>query len=338
MFALSSKRHEAPVAAQFVQKIKDDARSAFILRYAPVIVLVFMTLFSMIFVERFFSRENMVNIMYQMTLPLILATGLSFVLLIGGIDLSLEGVMGCSGAVFALMVTNSVNDNHFGIAAVLTVLAMGTALGAITGTAHVKMRIPSFMISFAMGNIARGLGLLSYRTQPAIIKSEAIVAFSQGSVLGIPNITLVAFGVFAIGCVLLNWTAFGRAVYAVGSNEVSARASGINVGRVKILSFVFCSLCVSAAGIMGAVLLKVGQVGIGDNMLFPTIAAVTVGGLTPGVGGMMQTFIGVIIYTELVNYLTLLGVNSIYKQAIQGIIILAAVALSAPRHKKVIIK
>jgi ribose transport system permease protein len=334
----SVKKHDAPVAAQFVQKIREDAGKALVLRYAPVIVLVCMTIFSMIFVERFFSRENLVNMLYQMTLPLILATGLSFVLLIGGIDLSLEGIMGFSGAVFSLLVVNSVNANDFGILAVLTVLALGTALGAITGLIHVHLRIPSFMVTFAMGNIARGLGLLSYRTQPAIIKSEAIISFSQGSLFGMPNITFVALAVFLAGCVLLNRTAFGRAVYAVGNNEVSARASGINVGRVKLLSFIFCAFCVSVAGIMGAVLLKVGQVGIGDNMLFPTIAAVTVGGLTPGVGGMLQTFIGVTIYTELVNYLTLLGVNSIYKQAIQGIIILVAVALSAPRHKKVIVK
>ncbi|GMO17337.1 MAG: ABC transporter permease [Spirochaetaceae bacterium] len=332
------KKHEAPVAVQFIQKVKDDARSAFFLRYAPVIVLVFMTVLSIVFVDHFFSRDNLVNFLYQMSLPLILATGLSFVLLIGGIDLSLEGVMGCSGAVFSLLVINSVNDNNFGVFAVAAVIALSFALGTATGMAHIKMRIPSFMISFAMGNIARGLGLLSYRTQPAIIKSERIIAFSQGTLFGIPNIAIVAFAVFAAGCIILNLTAFGRAVYAVGNNEVSARSSGIDVNRVKLISFIICSVSAGIAGIMGAVLLKVGQVGIGDNMLFPTIAAVTVGGLTPGVGGMMQTFIGVAIYTELVNYLTLLGVSSIFKQAIQGIIILVAVALSAPRLKKVIVK
>jgi ribose/xylose/arabinose/galactoside ABC-type transport system permease subunit len=95
---------------------------------------------------------------------------------------------------------------------------------------------------------------------------------------------------------------------------------------------------VSIAGILGAVRLKIGLVGIGDNMLFPTIAAVTVGGITPGIGGMLQTFIGVMIYTELVNYLTLMGVDAFYKQAIQGVIILIAVALSATRNRKIIVK
>jgi ribose transport system permease protein len=246
--------------------------------------------------------------------------------------------MGFAASLFALLVINSVNDNAFGIFSFLIVFLLGILMGAVTGLVHVKLRLPSFIVTFAMGNIARGLGLLTYKTTPPIIKSEAVIAFSQGSFLGVPNVTYVAFAVFILGWIILNYTAFGRAVYAVGDNEVSARAAGINIGRVKILAFVICGGTASIAGIIGSVLFKVGQVSIGDNMLFPTIAAVTVGGLTPGVGGMLQTFIGVLIYTELVNYLTLMGVNMIFKQAIQGVIILFAVAVSATRNRKIIVK
>jgi ribose transport system permease protein len=326
------------VAAQFVQKVRNDARKAVIRRYAPAIVLLVMTVFSMIFVHGFMSLGNLVNLMYQMALPLILATGLTFVLLIGGIDLSLEGVMGFSGAVFVLLVPNSINGNRFGILSIIIIILFGVFIGFINGVIHVKLHIPSFMVTYAMGVIVRGFGILSYSAIPPSIRSEAIIAFSRGSVLGIPNITLVAFAVFFIGCIILNYTAFGRAVYAIGDNEASARTAGINIERIKILIFMLCSAMVSIAGILGAVRLKIGLVGIGDNMLFPTIAAVTVGGITPGIGGMLQTFIGVMIYTELVNYLTLMGVDAFYKQAIQGIIILIAVALSATRNRKIIVK
>jgi ribose transport system permease protein len=326
------------IANQFVQKIRIDARKNLVRKYAPTIVLVVMTIFSMMFVPSFMSLKNLVNILYQVTLPLVLATGLTFVLLIGGIDLSLEGVMALTGSIYSLLVVNSLNNNNLGIWAALIVVGMGTLVGGITGIIHVKFRIASFMVTFAMGTIARGFGLLSYKTTPATIRDEAIIAFSRESFLGIPNITFVALGVFVIGYIILNYTAFGRAIYAIGDNELSARAVGINVEKVKILVFMFCAASVSIAGVLGAIRLKVGSVGLGDSMLFPTIAAVTVGGISPGVGGMLQTIIGVLIYTELEIYLTLLGVNAFYKQAIQGVIILIAVALSATRDRRRLIK
>jgi ribose transport system permease protein len=326
------------VANQFVQKIKIDARKNLIRKYAPTIVLVVMTVFSMLFVPGFMSLKNLVNILYQISLPLILATGLTFVLLIGGIDLSLEGVMSFSGSVYALLVVNSLNANNLGLGAFFIVLVLGNLFGTITGILHVKFRIASFIFTFAMGTIARGIGLLTYKTTPAIIRDEAIIAFSRGSFLGVPNITFVALGVFLIGYIILNYTAFGRAVYAIGDNEISARAAGINIEKVKVLVFMLCAAAVSVAGIIGAIRLKVGSVQIGDSMLFPTIAAVTVGGIAAGTGGMLQTVIGVLIYTELEIYLTLLGVSAFYKQAIQGVIILVAVALSATRDRKRLIK
>jgi ribose transport system permease protein len=326
------------IANQFTQKVKLDARKDLVRKYAPTLVLVVMTVLSMIFVPGFMSVKNLVNILYQITLPLVLATGLTFVLIIGSIDLSLEGAMAISGSIYSLLVVNSLNNNNFGLLAVLIIVVMGTVIGTVTGFLHVKFRIASFMITFAMGTIVRGIGLLSYKTTPASIRDEAIIAFSRDFFLGIPMITYVALAVFLIGCIILNYTAFGRAVYAIGDNEYSARAAGINIERVKIMVFMLCSGAVSVAGILGVVQLKIGSVGIGDGMLFPTIAAVTVGGIAPGRGGMLQTMIGVLIYTELEIYLTLLGVNTFYKQAIQGIIILIAVAISATRDRKRLIK
>jgi len=326
------------VSRQFVQKVKDDARRDIIRKYAPTIVLVVMTVFSMIFAPGFMTLKNLNNILNQMALPLVLATGLTFVLLIGGIDLSLEGVMGFSGALFVLLVTNSKNSNNFGIFAVFIIIALGLLFGALNGIIHVKLRIPSFLITFAMASITRGLGILSYRSIPATIRSEPIIALSRGSFLGIPYITLLAFAAFFIGVIILNYTAFGRAVYAIGDNELSARASGINVEKIKVLVFMLCGFMVSAAGILGAVRLKIGNVEIGYSQLFPTIAAVTVGGIYPGTGGMLQTFIGVLIYVELVNYLILIGINPFLRQAVQGVIILIAVAISATRNRRTIVK
>ena len=305
---------------------------------APTIVLVVMTVFCMIFVNGFMTWKNLTNLFSQMTIPLVLATGLTFVLLIGSIDLSLEGVMGFAAALTALGVTNSINSNHFGIWAILLVILVGTLFGVINGLIHVKLRIPSFMTTYAMGTVIRGIGLLFYKGKPATIKEEALIQLSRGTLFGIPYLALIAIAVFIIGCIILNYTAFGRAVYAIGDNPGIARAAGINVERTKIKVFALCSLTASIAGVLGVIRLKVGQVGVGDNNLFPTITAVTVGGLSAGRGGMLQTLVGVLIYTELNNYLTLMGVDAFYKQAIQGVIILVAVALSATRTRKMVVK
>jgi ribose transport system permease protein len=178
------------IANQFVQKVRIDVRKNLVRKYAPAIVLVVMTIFSMLFVPSFMFLKNLVNILYQVTLPLALATGLTFVLLIGSTDLSLEGIIALMGSIYSLLVVNSLNNN-FGIWTAVIVVGIGTFVGAITGIIHIKFRIISFMVTFAMGTIARGFGLLSYKTTPATIRDEAIIAFSRKSFLGIPNLKFI---------------------------------------------------------------------------------------------------------------------------------------------------
>lgn len=330
--------HEKPIAEQFVHKVEMDAKLGFVRNAAPAIVLVAMTIFCCVFVEGFMTWRNLSNLFYQMTIPLVLATGLTFVLLVGGIDLSLEGVMGFAASVSALGLKNSLNDNNFGILAILAVILVGTLFGALNGFIHIKLRIPSFMVTYAMGTVINGAGLLFYKGRPATIKDEVLIQLSRGSFLDIPYLTLIAFAVFIVGWIILRFTAFGSAVYAIGDNPNIAKAAGINVERTKIKIFALCACTASIAGVLGVIRLKVGQVGVGANNLFPTITAVTVGGLAAGRGGMLQTMIGVIFYTELANYLTLMGVDAFYKQAIQGVIILVAVMLSATRGRKIVVK
>ena len=332
------KAHDDSIAKQFTQKVAQDARRNTIRDAAPAIVLAVMTLWCCIFVKGFMTWKNFSNLLFQMTVPLVLATGLTFVLLVGGIDLSLEGVMGFAASAAALGIKNSINNNDFGIWAILAVIIVGTLFGALIVLIHVKLRIPSFMVTYTMGTVINGVGLLLYKGTPATIKDETLIKLSRGTICDVPYLTLIAFVVFIIGYIILNYTAFGRAVYAVGDNPNVAKAAGINIERTKVKIFALCSCTASIAGVLGLIRLKTGQVGVGQNNLFPTITAVTVGGIAAGRGGMIQTLIGVIFYTELANYLTLMGVDAFYKQAIQGIIILVAVMLSANRGRKTIVK
>jgi ribose transport system permease protein len=328
------------IAAQFGEKIKVESRREQLRTYAPVILLVSVSVLFSLYNRRFFSMTNINNLLYQMAIPLILATGITFVLLIGCIDLSLEGIMGLSGSAIALLILNTKNSNDYGAIGVIVPIIGCTIIGAITGFIHTKMRIASFVVTFAMGSITTGISVLTYRGVPAVLKVQWAETMSLGSFIGIPYLTWIALGIFAVGCVLLYCTPFGCAVYAIGDNELAARASGANVDAIKVIIFALCACTSSIAGFISCVRLKIGQVAIGTDQLFPAITALVIGGvaLTGGKGGMFQTFVGVLLYTEFQNFLTIVGVDAYYKKAVQGVIIIIAVALTVTRTRKTISK
>lgn len=328
------------VAEQFVAKVEKEARSSLIRVYAPMILLVCMTIFFSIYDSHFFSIKNILNILQQMSVPLILASGLTFVLLIGRIDLSVEGVMGFVAAYIALLIQNDRNSNDFGVWGVLIPIAIGIAYGFLTGILHVKLRIASFIITHATGTMIKAIAILLYDSRAARVQAQWMSDWSMASFLGIPVITWIAFGFFFICCIILNFTAFGRAVYAIGDNEAAARASGINVDRITVLVFGLSSIAASLAGFVALVRLKFGQASVGDDQMFPCITALVVGGtsLSGGKGGMLQTMVGILIYMELLNFLTIIGVDANYKKALQGLIIIVAVALTVARDRKTIAK
>jgi ribose transport system permease protein len=328
------------IAAQFREKIKSESRREQLRTYAPVILLASVSVLFSLYDKRFFSMTNINNLLYQMAIPLILATGITFVLLIGCIDLSLEGIMGLSGSAIALLILNTKNSNDYGAIGVIVPIVGCTIIGAITGFIHTKMRIASFVVTFAMGSITTGISVLTYRGVPAVLKVQWAETMSLGSFIGIPYLTWIALGIFAIGCILLYCTSFGCAVYAIGDNELAAKASGTNVDGIKVIIFALCACTSSIAGFISCVRLKIGQVAIGNDQLFPAITALVIGGvaLTGGKGGMLQTFVGVLLYTEFQNFLTIVGVDAYYKKAVQGVIIIIAVALTVTRTRKTISK
>ena len=334
------ERSRATVAEQFVFRVAKESRGSLVRLYAPMILLVLMTAAFSIYNVHFFSLKNVVNLLGQMAVPLILATGLSFVLLIGSIDLSIEGVMGFVGSFISLLITNSRNATNWGVWGVVLPIVMGTVFGAITGLLHVKLRIASFIITYATGTIIAGIAVLLYGGKPATVKAQWMIDASASYFLGIPFITWIAITFFIFGCIILNFTAFGRAVYAIGDNEAAARASGISVDKIKVLVFTLCGFAASIAGLVALIRLKLGQVSLGTDQMFPCITALVVGGasLAGGKGGMLQTIVGILIYMELLNFLTIIGVDANYKKAIQGIIIIIAVVLTLTRSRKTIAK
>jgi ribose transport system permease protein len=260
--------------------------------------------------------------------------------MIGGIDLSIDGAVGMSAAVFGVFIMNNRFPFDLGIGAVGLAILVCAVTGLLIGLIHVYLAIPSFMVSFAFMYVCRGIGLLSYSGQPPTILDPLMVALPKVSFLGIPFITWMALIVLALCIFMQEFTAFGRYIYAVGTDETVLRAVGVSVKRVKVMVFTLAGFCFGVAGVLGAIRLGQGQVGIGTGLMFPAQTAVVVGGtsLAGGKGGVIQTIIGVLIMTILDNGLLILGVNPYIRTGISGVIILVAVALTVAHGAKVISK
>lgn len=329
------------ITEEFAAKVKTDNQKERLMKWAPVFVLVGLILVFVVILGRsFMSLSNLVSILNQWSIPLLVALGLTFVIMIGSIDLSIDGTVGMAGSLAAVLVMNSRNGNNLGVWGLILAVLSSVVIGFIIGLIHVKLKIPSFMVSFAFMNICIGIGLLSYGGKPPTITDVSISAIAKSSFLGIPVITWVALIVMMICLYIQEYTPFGRHVYAVGTDETIPRAVGVNVDWVKIRVFTLAGFCFGIAGVVGAIRLGQGQISIGTNLMFPAQAAVVIGGtsLSGGKGGVVNTIVGTLIMTVLINGLTMMGVDPNIKTGIQGVIILVAVALTVKHGATIISK
>lgn len=335
------KTPPSSIVDEFIQKIEREQRQARLITWAPVIVLiVFLGLFSSLAKDSFPTLGNIVSLLNQLSITLIISLGLTFVTLIGSVDISVDGVVGLAGSVMSVLVLNSKNDNNLGILGVVVAIAIGAFCGLLSGTIHVKFKVSSFMVTFGMLAVARGFAIMSYRGQFAEIIDPLLMSVPAARFLGIPLITWISFIILGIALVVQEKTPFGRHMYAVGTNEAIPRMTGVNVDNIKIKAFIWSGMCLAIAGILGALRLGRGEVDIGLGQFFPAQAAVVIGGtsLYGGRGGVLNTLVGALIITVLNNGLLLLGVNTYIRSGVQGAIILVAIGLSVSRSSRTICK
>jgi len=329
------------ITEEFAARVRQEGQKERIMRYAPMLVLFGMILFFVVVCgSAFASVSNMVAILNQLAIPLVVAIGLTFVIMIGGIDLSINGTVGMSCALLGVFVLNNRLPYDFGIFGVMIAVGASLLVGLLIGLIHVYLRVPSFLFSFAFMYVCKGIGLLSYSGQPPTILDPVLAELPKVSFLGIPFITWIALAVLLVCIFIQEYTAFGRYIYAVGTDETILRAVGVSVNKVKVMVFVLAGICFGIAGVLWGIRLGMGEVMVGDGLMFPAQAAVVVGGtsLSGGKGGVIHTIVGVLVMTVLANGLLLMGVNPYIKTGIEGLIILAAVALTVARGPKVISK
>jgi len=271
----------------------------------------------------FFSIQNTTIILRQVSINGILAIGVTFVIISGGIDLSLGSVVAFTGVVAALFAHPG--EYPLIIALGMAILA-GLAIGGVNGLAVTRGKVAPFIVTLGMMTIARGLALLASDGRPVTGLSDSFNYIGGGSVLGVPIPVLIFGAIILLSSFILNKTRLGRYLYAVGGNEKAAYASGIRVNSVKVLSYMICSGLAAIAGIVLASRITTGQPNAGLAYELDAIAAVVIGGtsLSGGIGSIGGTVLGVLLIGVINNGLDLLNVSSYYQQIIKGAIIIAA--------------
>ncbi len=295
-------------------------------KYGILIALFVICIILSIATPYFFTAQNLIIVLRQVSINGILAIGVTFVIIAGGIDLSLGSVIALTGVIAASFAHP---DTYPLIVPLLLALLCGVAIGAINGLTITIGKVAPFIVTLGMMTIARGLALVLSNGRPVTNLSPSFNFIGGGDWLHIPVPILLFVLVILISSVILKYTRIGRYVYAVGGNENAARASGIRVSRVKLFAYIMCSGLAALAGIVLASRITTGQPNAGIAYELDAIAAVVIGGtsLLGGRGSVMGTVIGVLIIGVINNGLDLLNVSSYYQQIIKGIIIVGAVLL-----------
>ena len=289
---------------------------------------------------RFFEFNNVVRIANSAAIPLVLALGETFVIILGSIDLSVEGVLAVGSVVISLLVRNDSNGNALGWTGAALAIVTCAVIGCLNGLIHVQLRIPSFMATLGVWFVGVGMATLALGGSTVRVLDTSIRSLALTRLLEFPLAVWVALGALGLAWVFERSTRIGRYVYAIGGGEDLAVLSGIPVKRVKVVVFTLAGALYGLGGLLAAAQLGMGNALIGNGRLFFTITAVVVGGsaLTGGEGGVLNTFVGVLIIAVLANGMVLLGISPYVQQAVQGLLIIVAVALSIDRARLKIVK
>ena len=306
----------------------------------PIVALLVLCLAMALFNPRFLSTPNMLVIGKQVAILLVAGIGQTFIILAGGIDLSILGIMSMSSLTLSLLVDNVKTPYDLGLFAIPFALLVAAAFGFVNGFLHTKTKIPSFMVTLGTGYIGSGLAVIIYKGRPIKILDPTIRGLTIGNTFGIPNIIFIALGIFIIGILILKYTRLGRYIYAIGGDEVRLRLVGVSVEKYKVMMFTLAALFFGAAGVLIASRTGAGTAKIEPQFLLYVVASVVIGGtaLTGGIGHVWQTLVGALILTVLGNGLILMRANPFIQDAIIGAVTIIAVALTLDRVKIGIIK
>ncbi|WP_415364243.1 Ribose ABC transporter, permease protein RbsC [Mammaliicoccus lentus] len=303
------------------------AKSSLLEKIIPFIGLILLVVVISVLNTAFLDLSNLLNLLRQVSINGLIAFGMTFVILTGGIDLSVGSILALSSAFIAILITSGLDP----IVALIVGVLGGFLLGVFNGVLVTFGSMAPFIATLATMTIFRGLTLVITDGNPITDLGDSYLfqLFGKGYFFGIPVPAVTMIIVFIVLAIILQKTTFGRHTYAIGGNEVASKISGIKVNKVKILIYGISGLMSALAGAILTSRLNSAQPTAGTSYELDAIAAVVLGGtsLTGGKGRIVGTLIGVLIIGVLNNGLNLLGVSSFYQQVVKGIVILIAVLI-----------
>lgn len=314
------------------QKIKNILQS-----YGIVIVLLLLIIFFSVMSDRFLTMSNIFNILRQVSIVGIAAVGMTFVLITGGIDLSVGSIIGVAGVGAAELMLVGVPP----IVACLIMLAISTALGFLNAVFINKLLIPPLIVTLATMGALRGLAYIITGGLPVFGFDPSFGKLGQGTTFGIPTPILVMAAVFIVGIIFISKTRFGRYIYGVGGNEEAARLSGINTDAVRLIVYSISGFLSGIAGLVMLSRINSGQPNAGSGYEMDVITAVVLGGVSinGGEGKLGLVIVGVLIMGVLTTGMIMLNINDYVQQVVKGLVLIAAVGfdrLSQAKKSKIV--
>ena len=293
-----------------------------------VIALIILMAVITIINSNFLTANNLLNLLLQVTSNALIAFGMTFVILTGGIDLSVGSILALSSALTAGLLGSGMPV----ILAILISLILGCILGMMNGLLISYGKLAPFIVTLATMTIFRGATLVYTNGNPITKGLSDTFLFQflgQGYIVGIPFPVIIMFIVFIVLYVLLHKTAFGKSVYAIGGNEKAAYISGVKLNKVKIIIYSISGIMASISGLIITSRLSSAQPTAGASYEMDAIAAVVLGGtsLSGGKGRILGTLIGALIIGVLNNGLNIIGVSAFWQQVVKGVVILIAVLI-----------
>lgn len=300
--------------------------NSLVVQFAIYIILVVLVVISAVVSPVFLSVRNVSNLLKQAASLGVAAVGQTFVILTGGIDLSVAAVVALMSVLAANLMAG---EDRLVLPVVLFCLLVATLIGFVNGLLVTKLKIPAFIATLGMILLVQGVRFLYTGGAPKGSIPEALRFWGRGSVGPIPTALILWIVIALCGAAILHYTTFGRQLYAVGGNRNAANLSGISVDGITIAAYTICSFLAGVAGLM-----LTGYIGLADNWLgrgyeLDSIAAVVVGGtiLEGGKGSMLSSIAGVLIIVVLYNLVLLLGLDEETQRIVKGVAVLIAVAL-----------
>lgn len=302
-------------------------------KYGIFLIFLLMCAVLSILTPNFLTVPNLVNVIRQISMIAIIATGSTIIMISGGIDLSPGSVVALSGICAAFIAKT---DGYPVIVPVIVGLGIGALCGFLSGFIISKGNMAPFIVTLGMMSIARGLSFVLTEGKPVSGLTKSFTFIGRGSILYIPTPIFILAFIMILTHIILSKLKFGKYAYAIGGNEIAAKVSGLNIDRTKILVYTYGGLMSGVAGLVLTARVISGQPNAGLGYEFDAITATVIGGtsMSGGVGNVLGTLVGALIIGVLNNGLDILGVSSYYQQIAKGLIIVLAVFLDTRKNKR----